>query len=67
MIGCVGESKTAPRPWSGPDLPGGTVDSHGTPVAPSSLYLAQLEERLGSSALKNIGYDSAETSPPEQP
>jgi alpha-L-fucosidase len=27
-------------------------------VAPQSLYLAQLEERLGSQALKNIGYSS---------
>jgi len=32
------------------------VDSHGTPVAPSSLYLAQLAERLGPQAVKNIGY-----------
>jgi hypothetical protein len=34
----------------------GTIDSHGTHVAPKSLYLAQLQERLGSQALKNIGY-----------
>jgi hypothetical protein len=29
-------------------------------VAPSSLYLAQLKERLGPQALQNIGYDSPE-------
>lgn len=34
----------------------GIYDSHGTPVAPASLYLAQLSERLGAKALKNIGY-----------
>src|SRR5262249_25115171 len=37
----------------------GTFDSLGAPVTPSSLYLAQLGERLGPSALTNIGYDSS--------
>jgi hypothetical protein len=37
-------------------MPPGTFDSHGTPVFPSSLYLAQLCERLGPQALANIGY-----------
>ena len=61
MIGCVGARETAPRPFgAGPMLPEATVDSHGTPVAPSSLYLAQLKERLGAQALRNIGYTSAE-------
>ena len=32
------------------------VASHGMPVTPPSLYLAQLAERLGPRALKNIGY-----------
>ena len=41
-------------------LPGATSDSHRTPVAPQSLYLAQLKARLGEQALKNIGYNSAE-------
>jgi hypothetical protein len=57
MIGCVGESKAMPRPFgSEPALPEGTKDSQGTPVTPRSLYLAQLAERLGVQALKNIGY-----------
>lgn len=37
-------------------LPSATVDSPGQPVQPHSLYLAQLKDRLGKSALKNIGY-----------
>lgn len=57
MIGCVGKRQTQARPFgSGPRLPEGIVDSHRTPVAPTSLYLAQLAERLGPQALKNIGY-----------
>jgi hypothetical protein len=57
MIGCIGQSKLAPRPFgSGPNLPEGVLDSPGTPVAPQSLYLAQLAERLGPQALRNIGY-----------
>jgi len=39
-----------------PILPQGIVDSQDTPVAPASLYLEQLRERLGKQALKNIGY-----------
>ena len=58
MIGCIGKTESAPRPFDkSPDLAGGTIDSLGTPVAPQSLYLAQLLERLGPQALKNIGYD----------
>jgi hypothetical protein len=37
-------------------LPEGTIDSHGVHVAPKSLYLTQLLERLGPEALRNIGY-----------
>jgi hypothetical protein len=59
LIGSIGEAKLAPRPFgSGPMLPQGTVDSPGKPVAPASLYLTQLKQRLGAQALKNIGYDS---------
>lgn len=57
MIGCAGENKSMPRPFgTGPLLAKGTEDSTGTPVTPKSLYLTQLEERLGARALKNIGY-----------
>ncbi|HET6994700.1 MAG TPA: hypothetical protein VFI06_06945 [Chitinophagaceae bacterium] len=37
-------------------LPEGIYDSPGIMVTPSSLYLAQLNERLGKQALVNIGY-----------
>ncbi len=56
-IGGIGEvsqgkwKKGAESPQNGPWL-----SSHGTPVEPASLYLAQLRERLGSQALTNIGY-----------
>lgn len=57
MIGCIGENTLKPRPFANaPMLPAGTIDSTGRPVSPQSLYLAQLGERLGPQALKNIGY-----------
>jgi hypothetical protein len=34
----------------------GAIDSHGAPVNPSSLYLAQLCERLGPAAVHAIGF-----------
>jgi hypothetical protein len=37
-------------------LPEGIYDSYNMPVTPSSLYLAQLQERLGKQAVLNIGY-----------
>ena len=37
-------------------LKGPWLSSHGIPVEPASLYLAQLRERLGAQALSNIGY-----------
>lgn len=58
-IGCTGAQEMLPRPFgNGPNLPEGTFDSQGQPVAPKSLYLAQLKERLGAQALRNIGYSS---------
>lgn len=39
-----------------PMLPQGIVESQGTPVSPASLYLAQLRERVGQQAVRNIGY-----------
>jgi hypothetical protein len=56
-IGCKGERLLLPRPFgSEPKLPSGVFDSHGKAVTPSSLYLAQLTERLGPKAVKDIGY-----------
>jgi hypothetical protein len=40
----------------GDPIPNGIFESVNTPVAPRSLYLAQLCERLGPQALANIGY-----------
>ncbi|MBV9865430.1 MAG: hypothetical protein JO316_08780 [Abitibacteriaceae bacterium] len=61
-IGCQGTPETDVMPFGdktkAPRLPEGIFDSHGTPVMPPSLYLAQLRERLGEQALKNIGYAS---------
>jgi hypothetical protein len=58
-IGCIGDRVRAARYFdSAPILPEGVFDSHNTPVALQSLYLAQLQERLGKNALENIGYDS---------
>lgn len=39
-----------------PMLPQGIVESQESPVSPASLYLAQLRDRLGPQAVKNIGY-----------
>ena len=41
-------------------LPEGIYDSHNMPVTPSSLYLAQLQERLGKQAVLNMGYKVGE-------
>jgi hypothetical protein len=47
-IGCRGERRTDGMPVKVPPvLPEGNIDAHDTPVAPASLYLAQLRERLG--------------------
>jgi len=57
MIGCLGPNIPTARPFDKePSLPLGTSDSPGAPVPPQSLYLAQLAERLGPQAVKNIGY-----------
>jgi len=44
----------------GAPLPSGIIESQGKPVTPRSLYLAQLAERLGTGALRNIGYTTAD-------
>jgi len=65
-IGCIGDRWLRARYFdSGPTLAEGYFDSYQTPVTPQSLYLAQLNERLGSQALANIGY--AANSPDEFP
>lgn len=57
LIGSIGQNRRSARPFGAePDLPEGIVESHGVPVEPKSLYLAQLAERLGPQALSNIGY-----------
>ncbi len=57
MIGCTGANLPTPRPFDrSPALPLGVSDSPDKKVNPSSLYLTQLEERLGRQALRNIGY-----------
>jgi hypothetical protein len=57
-IGCKGAqtSRSMPGGDSKAPLPNGIFDSPERPVAPASLYLAQLRERLGNQAVKNIGY-----------
>jgi hypothetical protein len=57
MIGCTGPNLPTSRPFDkSPTLPLGISDSPGKKVIPNSLYLTQLEERLGKQALINIGY-----------
>src|SRR5262249_5430361 len=58
-IGCVGTPISGNEPGSTKAVPDGIYDSLGTPVTPTSLYLAQLCERLGPTALTNIGYDTS--------
>jgi len=60
-IGSSGDEQTAPmkimgqrRHDSGPDLPRGFIESPNHPVLPTSLYRAQLAERLGIGALKAL-------------
>ena len=60
-IGNTGEQQIQSMPiFDGgpkrPLLPQGFIESQDKPVAPASLYLQQLKDRLGPQALKNIGY-----------
>jgi hypothetical protein len=54
-IGCVGDQLTSAPPGGTEVELQGAIDSAGTPVNPSSLYLAQLCQRLGPTALANVG------------
>lgn len=57
MIGCSGERQRKAMPFTkSPLMPEGIYDKYDEQVYPQSLYLAQLKERLGQQALKNIGY-----------
>jgi hypothetical protein len=56
-IGCTG--RFTPILWHGnqipvPASPSETHESPGVPVTPASLYLAQLRDRVGEQALRNI-------------
>jgi len=58
-IGCIGGRQQTARLFdTTPIEPEGIFESHNKPVAIQSLYLAQLKERVGIQALKNIGYSS---------
>lgn len=60
MIGCMGTRERRAMPFNKtPVLADGFFDAFGTRVQPRSLYLAQLAERCGKDALKNIGYPAA--------
>jgi hypothetical protein len=49
-IGCIGTPVTVGG------TPNAIFDSPGTMVVPASLYLHQLQDRLGPDAVRNIGY-----------
>lgn len=55
-IGCVG--KFVAGEWS-PNAPRGVIDAAGTPVAPRSLYFAQLAARLGPDAVRAVAEKTA--------
>jgi hypothetical protein len=46
-IGCIGTQETTAAPGGSAVLPQGAIDSAGTYVVPTSLYQAQLTQRLG--------------------
>jgi hypothetical protein len=65
-IGCIGTVHSDDAPGGdGTILPNGIYESLGTHVTPGSLYLAQLKQRLGISALHNIGYADTNGTPLE--
>jgi hypothetical protein len=55
-IGCIGTEVSEVPPGGSTVAPNGIYESRGTHVTPSSLYLAQLCDRLGATAAANIGY-----------
>jgi hypothetical protein len=68
-VGCTG--RPTPILWHGkpiaqPQIPSETFESPGVAVAPASLYLHQLRDRLGDQALRNIGYDGLTAGAPRR-
>ncbi|TCJ19577.1 hypothetical protein EPD60_00185 [Flaviaesturariibacter flavus] len=60
VIGSSGERQHKAIPFlEQPILPEGIYDAHGKRVSPSSLYLAQLQARLGRQAVVNTGYETS--------
>jgi hypothetical protein len=55
-IGCQGKVVVKAPAGSKTTPPNGVFESLGTPVSPTSLYLAQLCERLGPQAVTSAGY-----------
>jgi len=63
VIGSKGEKTLKTMPFDKePFVAEGIYDSHGKAVFPASLYLSQLNERLGEKALNNIGYGLSDLS-----
>jgi len=57
VIGSAGTKQQRAMPFhKDPLLAEGIYDAHGGPVAPKSLYLAQLKDRLGAAAVAAAGY-----------
>jgi hypothetical protein len=55
VIGGTGEKQKRAIPFDSiPNLPEGIYDAHESVVVPASLYLAQLEQRLGKQAVRKI-------------
>ena len=52
-IGCKGEKRSGRY-----EREAAHWESHGTPVGPRSLYLKQLEDRLGGGAVRNVVTES---------
>src|SRR5439155_23716245 len=63
LIRCTGTVLKEAQPGSITPDANGVYDSLGKQVAPASLYLAQLCERLGPSPSANIGYPAACSQP----
>lgn len=52
-LGCTG-TKTQGNPWTYGNEPYGIWESLNTPITPRSLYYKQLEDRLGTAAMRTV-------------